>query len=737
MSVFDDVLASLGDVVVPPLPGGDHTDPFVKTDPVFLWDSPDALSVQHAFIAQMAASYEPAMNQFKTEYFKTYTRGGKFVWTKSKPTAQHYDCMIDILLMFFSIWVSNGVGYIDEYDEWISTSLYRYHTYSGITPEIRSSAFFCFVTPYNSSVYVELKTITIAHCINSFFRLIDVLGFYRKSSVLYFAPQCSEPRLMSLFTKALCSFPYIPKFPEYGMLEIPVQSWETFAVGPYNIDCPNPVRDWSDIPQILRLEPTEPPNNDVNRYFPLTPERLDKFDECLDTCNKLMYTYAKEQRFKPKSDTRLWYSRVVTALIHKYAPNLTCLIGTQLMQRVAREHITHVEPGDTRPAPYVPEYLHHIDSDELEAFTHYVYGLSSVLHSYITGILALVGAAGCGKTTLTDMLCMLVGGLSRVSILDEYNGPFSSSLLRSNGPGLVIIEDGENEPACIPKSFLANFTGTHRTNTKRSHTRRQKHEPEVTETAMPKSAVLSCNYPPVIDNDGTDVNRIIRAIISKAGDGMLRRVYVNLPGTSATAGGTCGRAPFTFNMDAIIEREHDECEGAFLRVLFVAIGIIGNDLAHPETGFISHTNELASTLFKDWIERSKDPSGHCTKVAHNLVMPSIPHLFGTPTGTLRIFQGVPIDVLTAAYFNKTRSVLTHAPHNPQFFMAPCTNCKYCNIVYTGADLTVAGIDDFYSHCSQVDRDFIKRDCPMNPTVKCYQSLRNESLYSGWQLRPDN
>jgi len=190
-------------------------------------------------------------------------------------------------------------------------------------------------------------------------------------------------------------------------------------------------------------------------------------------------------------------------------------------------------------------------------------------------------------------------------------------------------------------------------------------------------------------------------------------------------------------MDALLEREHTECEGAFMVVLFAAIGLVGNDLYHPEFGFCSPSNDLVNTLFQDWIARSKDPAGHCTTVSRNLVMPAVPTYFGTPAGTLRITQGLTLPKLTDAYFEKTRSVLSHAPHNPEFFRALCHNCKYCHMVYSAADVSVAGIDTFYSHCSQVNRDYIKRQCPANAAVKCYQSLEHSSIYSSWQLRPDN
>lgn len=737
MSAFDDALASLSQVEVPDLDGGHHENPFAKVDDVVTWNSREAEPLHTAIVDEAVELFGPAVLEFKTIFFKTYTKNEKWLWEKMNPKPQHYACMVDVLLMFFSIFTRIGVGYIDE-DVWIPTPLYRYHTYPGQTPEIRSNGHFCFVSPDNSSVYIELKTITIADCINSFFRLIDKLDFYKKSSPFYIAPPGSEPTLMPLFTKALCSFPYTPKFKEYGMLEIPTQSWQTFAIGPYNIDCPNPVRKWNDIPQILRLEPTEPPVNDVDRFYPLVPDQLEKFDECLDLCNKLLYNHATVTSLGPKHEARRWYCKLVAALIHKYCPHLTCLIGTQVMQRIAREHVTDVEPDDPRPAPYVPDYLEHINDDELEAFTDSIYGLASVLFSYTTGILALVGAAGCGKTTLTDMMCMLIGGMKRVTILDEFNGPFSSSMFNMcDGPGLILVEDSENSPATLPKSVMGNFTGTRRLNTHNTYVPRQKHVPEVPARVIPKGALFTCNFPPVTDEEGSDIARIIRAIIKGAGDGYLRRVHVSPPGTSPTAGGTCGSTPFEFDIDALLEREHIECEGAFMIVLFAAIGLVGNDLYHPEHGFCSPSNELVNTLFEDWIARSKNPAGHCTAVARNLVMPAVPTFFGTPAGTLRMMQGLTLPKLTDAYFQKTRSVLSHAPHSPEFFRALCYNCKHCHMVYSGADVSVAGINAFYNSCSQVNRDYIKRQCPENPQARCYQSLEHTSIYSSWQLRPDN
>lgn len=732
-------LADLDSTQVPDdAPFGDCEDPFRFHDAVGLWNCMDNATAQGAFLVDARAEFEPAIADFKT-CFPTYTCASKWRWHKVKsPTLAHFESIVDILFMFFAIWARIGMGYVHN-DQWIPTPLFRQHDAAGGSVEERSAGYFCYLCPDNASVYIELRTTNIAQCINSFFRLIDILGFYTKSSPFYIAPPCNEGKLVTMLTNKICALVYVVKHAGYSMAAIPTQSWNTFGIGPWNVDCPNPIRDWSTAPLIRCSDPDidKPPVNDNGRRFPLTSEGCDKFLHCHSLCNKFLYQFATRQRHLPKDEARKWYCRMAVALFHKFCPNFTCLVGTQVMQRVARDHVVGVEPDDPRPAAYDVDFKSHINTDEEEAFGHNIFALSSVLHSYITGILALVGMAGCGKSTLVDMLTMLIGGHKRVTVLDKQaaTGAFSSSMIqRWAGPGLFVVEDTENTPAALPPSIVAVFTGKKRTNINGSFNQRRKHLPERLLVARSTPVVMCANYPPSPVDGGSIESTIVQAIIHNAGAGVERRVIVATPGTSPTAGGTCGVTSHPFEEDTLLDAENANCELAFLVVLFTAFGLVGDALARPDTGMISPTNELAKTLFNDWIARSRNPTGHCTQVVRNLLVHTDAIIFNSLGRSLVMRQGVDCKTLRDSFFDATRTLLDKDPHSAELFRSTCANCKYCRMAFTCDDTSADAILAYYNSCANVNRGMIIRPCPKNADTHCYRSIVRESIYSGWKLR---
>jgi len=267
----------------------------------------------------------------------------------------------------------------------------------------------------------------IADVVRDFVQSLEDCNVFCKTADTYVLPWEFAPQVAPAIIDAICSVPdnktgRRARNQGYGIERVPEQVRRAAAVGNLTISLANtiPRDDWQSmdvgavLPQILI---TTPDRTDVacieeGRYFPMDSSRQAEFQAMVAAVNGGISWYVcaarpparppahlltrhPPPRFAhnviPSQDDKAaqkWVCKFAVAMMHKYCPNFTCLVGTQYLQRIAVHRAQDFPASDPRPRAYFPtdEYRNLINDDENLIVGQFIYANGCTLFSNITKI---------------------------------------------------------------------------------------------------------------------------------------------------------------------------------------------------------------------------------------------------------------------------------------------------------------------------------------------------------------